>query len=161
MKAASIALNVNPKKNGPSGRRKYLTISSTPANSVPVIGPNRKSTIWLGMAEKPILTKGPMLIEATELRISASAASMAQAVSEGTALSSPTESRNRPVHFFMIHYLHRLSALSTTGDNLPDRILSSDAASAIRLSQDLSFRLPATLHPEALDARGFTLQVPI
>ena len=39
--AASIALKVNPKKNGPSGRIKNFTISSTPANRHPVMGPNR------------------------------------------------------------------------------------------------------------------------
>jgi len=88
-----------------------------------------------------------MLIEATEFKISARAASIAQTASVEVFFSSLAEVRNM-FFVFSIKKLPPFLFSLTIGDNLWIHIYLLLQREAIHEPQDFSFRPPATLHPE-------------
>lgn len=87
------------------------------------------------------------MIEATEFKISARAASIAQTARVEVVFSSLAEVRNM-FFVFSIKKLPPFLFSLTIGDNLWIHIYLLLQREAIHEPQDFSFRPPATLHPE-------------
>ena len=106
---------------------------------------------YIGDAKKQtpvkVYLKGKNLPEATEFKISARAASIAQTARVEVVFSSLAEVRNM-FFVFSIKKLPPFLFSLTIGDNLWIHIYLLLQREAIHEPQDSSFRPPATLHPE-------------